>query len=322
MVSLEEPSAIERELVVESDGLRVDVFLSEHFPDESRSSLKRWIKDGRVSSERSLKPATRLNVGERLVIRLPEPEPEPGPLEPEDIPIELLGQDAAVLVVNKPPGLTVHPGAGQSSGTLVNALLALGGPLSSAGGEERPGIVHRLDKETSGVMVVARSDLAHRRLSAQFKERRTAKRYAAVVKGSPPDRGTIDKPIGRNIKDRKRMAIRWDGGRHAVSHYEVVERFGDRAARLDVRIETGRTHQIRVHLASIGHGIVGDKVYGRGDPLDREIDRHALHAAELCFDHPLSGERCCHEAPLPEDMRELIAWLRGEAEDRSDGGRS
>ncbi|MDF1662614.1 MAG: RluA family pseudouridine synthase [Planctomycetota bacterium] len=301
-------------ITIEVDKVRLDRFLASQFPEQSRSSLQRWIKDQLISSTppQKLKASTKLSHGIQIHIAIP-PEPPPAPvLCPQDIDIPLLYQDEHILIVNKPPGLIVHPGPGTPDGTLVNALLALGGPLSSAGGEERPGIVHRLDKDTSGVMVVARNDKAHRMISAQFKERKTSKMYRAIVRGDTPDRGTIDKPLGRHLKDRKKQAVRYDGGRHSVSHFEVKERLGHIATFVDIRIETGRTHQIRVHMSSIGHGVLADQTYGRSRHTAAEatISRQALHAAILSFDHPATNERVTFEAPLPDDMTNALIALR------------
>jgi 23S rRNA pseudouridine1911/1915/1917 synthase len=301
-------------LTVGRSGVRLDRFLADHFPDESRSSLQRWIKDGRVTSPMaaSLKASSKLKQGQTLLVDLPEEAPPPPPLRAEDISVPLLYQDEDILVVNKPPGLVVHPGPGTPGGTLVNALLALGGPLSNSGGEERPGIVHRLDKDTSGVIVVARNDKAHRHIAAQFKNRETSKTYRAIVRGTPPDSGTIDRPLGRHIKDRKKQAIRYDGGRPSVSHYEVKERFGKFATLVDIRIETGRTHQIRVHMSSIGHGVLADQTYGRirHPQVDACMPRQALHAARLGLKHPRHEEQVCFEAPLPDDIEKALTALR------------
>ncbi len=211
-------------------------------------------------------------------------------------------------MIDKPAGLTVHPGAGQRRGTLANALLALAkGALSTLGGPDRPGIVHRLDKDTSGLLVCARTDAAHRFLSSQFHDRKVEKRYTAIVRGAPrEDRGTVDAPIGRSPRDRKKMAVVPEG-RSAVTHWEVLERLGEGATLLGLAIETGRTHQIRVHLAKIQIPVLGDAVYGEASDA---IARQALHASRLAFPHP-SGGRLSFESPLPEDMERALAALRG-----------
>lgn len=293
-------------------GERLDRFLARHFPDESRASLQRWIKSGRVQSQRELKASSKVLLGEQISVKPPKAPSALPPLQAEDIDLSILYQDDDLIAINKAPGLTVHPGPGQEHGTLVHALLNLGGPFSSLGGKERPGIVHRLDKETSGVLVVARHDRAHRKISAQFKERLTDKTYLALVDGAAPDSGLIDKPLGRDVKDRKKQAIRYDKGRHARSSFTAIERFAKIATFITVKIETGRTHQIRVHMASIGHGVLGDKVYGKArDKATRQlIRRHALHAHKLCLIHPRSEQQICFEAPLPSDITQACQKLR------------
>ena len=245
-------------------------------------------------------------------MELAVPPAAPSELRPEAIPLEIVLEDADLLVVNKPAGLTVHPAPGHPSGTLVNALLSAVPDLAGIGGTVRPGIVHRLDKDTSGLLVVAKSDEAHRALAAQFKAHTAQRTYLAVVRGRMPrDEGTITAALGRHPAHRKRFAV-VPRGRAAVTHYAVLERF--RAATLVAcRLETGRTHQIRVHLAHSGHPLVGDPVYGRARAP--EIARQALHAARLEFMHPRTGRRVTCTAPLPEDMARLLARLRGEAGD-------
>ena len=296
----------------------------------SRALVQRWIDEGRVRlGLRPLKKGTKVRAGEAVLVDVPPPATPAGPIAPEAIPLELLHQDAELLVVNKPAGLTVHPGAGQRTGTLANALLhASAGRLSTLGGEDRPGIVHRLDKDTSGLIVCARTDRAHRFLSQQFHDRLVDKRYLAIVEGAPlEDSGTVDAPIGRSLRDRKKMAVRRDGeGRHAVTHWKVLERFvtapGARSqgsapvahALVELRIETGRTHQIRVHMASIHHPVAADETYGQaalltlagGEPL---LARQALHARSLAVAHPDGGVLAL-EAPLPQDMSRALDWLR------------
>jgi 23S rRNA pseudouridine1911/1915/1917 synthase len=220
-----------------------------------------------------------------------------------------------VLVLDKPAGLPVHPGAGRATGTLANALLhASAGRLSTLGGPDRPGIVHRLDMDTSGVIIIARTDHAHRHISDQFARRLVDKEYVALVEGLVPDDATIDAPIGRHPRDRKKMAI-VATGRHALTRVHVLERFEAKKARfalLRVKIETGRTHQIRVHCASQGYPVVGDQVYGRASKL---IARQALHAARIAFDHPASGERLTFEAKLPDDMARALEALKAGRDD-------
>jgi len=267
------------------------------------------------------KRALRLAPGDEVLVRPPPPPEPPGPLEPEDVPLEILYQDDALLVLDKPPDMTVHPGAGQPAGTLANALLhASAGRLSTVGGADRPGIVHRLDKDTSGVIAVARTDRAHRHVARQFHDRTVAKVYLALVAGRPPDEGVIEGPIGRHPKDRKRMAV-VEGGRPARTAFSVRERPRPGFALVECRPTTGRTHQLRVHLKSIGCPILADATYGRaplragdaGLPGDSDrivLARQALHAHRLELTHPETGERARFEAPLPPDLARVLEALR------------
>jgi 23S rRNA pseudouridine1911/1915/1917 synthase len=267
---------------------------------------------------RAARPSLRLKAGQSVSVRLPAPRPaEPAA---EDIPITVVHEDRHLLVVDKPAGLVVHPGAGRASGTLVNALLHRVRDLSGIGGVLRPGIVHRLDRGTSGLLVVAKDDATHLALSRQFSGRTVEKEYLAVVLGVPRAReGAIDAPIGRDPVHRQRMSVRAPRGRTARSTYRVVEAL-DGAALLRVRIATGRTHQIRVHLAALGHPVAGDATYGgRRSPASRRpearaaleaLARPALHAARLAFTHPATGERLSFESPLPADLQDLLAALR------------
>ena len=232
-------------------------------------------------------------------------------LEPEEIPLDLLYEDSHLLVVNKPAGMVVHPAVGHRAGTLVHALLHHCAGLSVIGGVERPGIVHRLDKGTSGLLMVAKNDQAHRSLSAQLKEHSIDREYLALVRGTPSaEQGTIDAPIGRHPQDRKRFTTHARIGRAAQTHWCVEKRFADLTL-LRVRLETGRTHQIRVHLASVGFPILGDPVYGGGRRKNRELglDRQALHATLLGFEHPNSGKRLRFEAELPLDLQDVLARI-------------
>jgi 23S rRNA pseudouridine1911/1915/1917 synthase len=300
----------------------------------SRVEIQGWIEEGRVAvsrgqafsgETRALKRSTKLKPGDEVSVDRPPPPPPPEPLRPEQIPVPILYQDEAILVLNKPPHLTVHPGAGQRHGTLVSALLHLSPDrLSSVGGSERPGIVHRLDKDTSGVIVIARTDAAHRNLSKQFHDRVVSKRYVAITDRVPKKKkGVIEKPLGRHPKDRKRQAV-VEGGRASKTGYEVTEAFA-RHAFVELRPETGRTHQIRVHLKSLGTPIIADATYGRGTSFTTHdaglpsepgaepevlLERQALHAARLELVHPLSGERVVFEAPLPADMQACLTALR------------
>lgn len=319
-------------LVVEAaeEGKRLDAFLAGRRPDLSRTRFKALIKNGRVSiGERTLdEPNYRVNAGDAVTVFLPEPvEAVP---EPQNIPLDIVYEDDHLVVIDKPAGLVVHPAAGNWSGTLVNALLFhCGGSLSGIGGVRRPGIVHRLDKETSGLMVVAKTDAAHRGLTAQFADHSLdgplVRIYQALVWGAPsPASGIVDAPLDRDPKSRQRQAIVKSGGRSARTHYRIIAAFGEDpvASLLECRLETGRTHQIRVHMASIGHPLVGDLVYGAGfltkaEKLPaslaarvRRFRRQALHAAVLGFRHPQSGENLLFERPPPADMAALIAGFQ------------
>ena len=300
-------------------GERLDAWLARRLPAHSRSRLQALIDEGHVLlDEARTRPSARLRAGQSVRVEVPPPVPaEP---QPEDIPIAVVYEDPHLLVVNKPAGIVVHPGAGTSRGTLVNALLRHVRDLSGVGGVLRPGIVHRLDRGTSGLLVVAKDDETHRSLVRQFAGRTVEKEYLALVLGNPArDSGEIDAPIGRDPVHRKKMSVRAPRGREARTSWRVVERF-DGAALLRVRIHTGRTHQVRVHLASIGHPVAGDAVYGGKRTLSsrrgaaREafalLDRPALHAARLAFTHPATGERLTFEAPLPDDIESVLARMR------------
>lgn len=284
---------------------RLDVFLTEVQSDISRSYIQKLIDSGRVAVNGSVaKSNYKVKTGDRVELTVPDPEPLD--VRPEAIPLDIVYEDASLIVVNKPPGMVVHPAPGHSTGTLVNALLHHCRDLTGIGGVARPGIVHRLDKDTSGLVLVAKTAAALENLSAQFKERQVQKVYLALVKGRvEPASGWIDAPIGRHRVHRKKMALN-EGGREAQTHYTVEKQFREYAL---VRVEpkTGRTHQIRVHLASIGYPILGDRLYGhlRGAPVPR-LGRQALHAYRLEVTHPQSGERVQWEAPLPEDLARIL----------------
>jgi 23S rRNA pseudouridine1911/1915/1917 synthase len=300
-------------------GERLDRWLVRAMPDLSRARLQTLIAGGDVLVDgHRARPSLRLKGGQAVLVRVPAPQ-APVP-QPEDIPIAVVYEDRHLLVVDKPAGLSVHPGAGRASGTLVNALLHRVRDLSGIGGVLRPGIVHRLDRGTSGLLVVAKDDATHLALSRQFAGRSVEKEYLAVVIGVPrAAEGTIDAPIGRDPVHRQRMSVRAPRGRAARSTYRIVEPL-DGAALLRVRIATGRTHQIRVHLAALGHPVAGDATYGgRRRPASRRpearaaleaLTRPALHAARLAFTHPARGERLAFESPLPADLQELLAALR------------
>ncbi len=290
-------------------GQRVDRVLAE-LAGLSRSRARRWIDEGRVwLDEKKCRPSQRVRVG--VALEAAPPEPLPSPLIPEAIPLVVLYEDPDLIVVDKPAGLVVHPAPGHPSGTLVNALLHHCGDLAGVGGILRPGIVHRLDRGTSGALVAAKTDDAHRSLAAQFQAHSIEREYGALVRGVPgDDTGRIDRPIGRHPRDRKRMSVRSRTPREARTRWRVRRRFPSSGqAWLEVRPETGRTHQIRVHLASVGLPIVGDRVYGRARAGRFVLDRPALHAARLGFVHPRTGELMSFEAPLPEDLTRLLAEL-------------
>lgn len=286
-------------------GQRLDHFLSRVMPEFSRARLQSWVDDGKVSVNGSVaaKASMKLRAGD-VVSVTPAPVP-PLRAEPEAIPLRILYEDENVIAIDKPAGLVVHAGAGQSSGTLVNALLHRFASLSRLGGELRPGIVHRLDKGTSGVLLVAKTDAAHQQLARQFQQRTIEKVYLAMVEGSPSEeQGSIDKPITRDPVRRTRMTARLGAGRSAHTTWRVLERLPGYTL-LEVRIGTGRTHQIRVHLASLGHPVAGDTLYGAR--RQSSLSRPWLHALRIAFTAPVSGERLSIEAPLPE---ELEAWKK------------
>jgi len=280
----------------------------------SRSQAQRWIDAGRVRvNADGGRAGQRLRLGDRL--EASAPEPLPAALEPEAIPLAILHEDADLIVVDKPAGLVVHPAPGHARGTLVHALLHHCRELAGVGGVLRPGIVHRLDRGTSGVLVAAKSDAAHQSLAEQFRDHTIERRYLAFVRGLPgSDAGRVERAIGRHRSDRKRMSVRSRAGRDALTDWRVLRRFARAACSLlEVAPATGRTHQIRVHLASAGLPILGDPVYGRGGGRPA-AGRAALHAARLSFRHPRSGEPLRFEAPLPPDLRALLAELEaGEA---------
>ena len=294
-------------------GWRLDRALADAVPTLSRERLKALIRSGAVESRGSAvrDPALKVKGGEAL--RLVVPEPRPAHNEPQDIPLSILFEDEHLLVVDKPAGLVVHPAAGNLDGTLVNALLHhCAGHLSGIGGVARPGIVHRIDKDTSGLLVVAKTDVAHEGLARQFAAHSIDRRYLAIVGGVPKTGGgTIDAPLARSATNRKKIAIvEGHRGKRAVTHWKRLEVLND-AALVECCLETGRTHQVRVHMASIGHALLGDPVYGRGGKLHARVlkelgfDRQALHAAELGFTHPVTKNRLSFSSPMPPDMQEL-----------------
>ena len=290
-------------------GERLDVFLASLDPIPSRAQARRLIEEGRVlvNGAPAPKAGVKLAPGDRISVFLPPPSPQP--LTAEPIPLDVVFEDEHLVVVNKPRGMVVHPAPGHAGGTLLNALLHRYPEMAGVGGAARPGIVHRLDKETTGLLVVARSRAAYDGLVAQLKAREVSRVYLALVHGHPPaDQGSIDAPIGRHPENRQKMAVVEKGGRPAVSHFRVVERFKGYAL-LEVRLETGRTHQIRVHMAHIGHPVAGDRRYG-APKSSLFPDGQALHAARLAFIHPVTGEALWFSAPLPEDFQEALRILR------------
>ena len=301
----------------EAAGWRLDKALAAAFPDMSRERLKALVLDGRVAVDGAAEaqPARKMAGGEAVAITVPPPVSATA--RPQDIPLDILFEDEHLLVVDKPAGLVVHPAAGNPEGTLVNALLHhCAGRLSGIGGVARPGIVHRIDKDTSGLLVVAKTDRAHEGLARQFADHSIERVYRAIVAGHPvPPAGTVDKWLARSPHDRKKIAVMAQGrGKHAVTHYRTLAPLRD-AALIECRLETGRTHQVRVHMASIGHPLLGDPVYGRARPKHSLVlaklnfRRQALHAALLAFNHPLSDIRLSFVSPDPADLQELFSVL-------------
>ena len=303
------------EVTARGSGERLDRFLAADAPERTRAVWQRAIRAGRVLVDGRRRPASHhLSEGERVSF---EPEEAVETVPPEDLPLDVVYDDDSILVVNKPADLIVHPTTPGRTGTLVNRLVALGGPLSTLGGPLRPGIVHRLDGTTSGLMVVARTDAAHAALKRQFQTRTVEKTYHAVCRGVvDADADVIDENVVRHARVRTRMATSADKGRSARTTFRVIERF-ERFTLLSVHPHTGRTHQVRVHLAAIGHPLLGDRKYGgplhvHGTGGARPIDRPALHARAIAFDHPQTGERLAFEAPWPDDFARVIDALRGE----------
>jgi 23S rRNA pseudouridine1911/1915/1917 synthase len=306
--------------VEEPTAARLDSYLSERLP-LSRTRVAQLIDGGHVLLN-GAPPKKRDVPSPGDVIRVRIPEPEPSAIEAEEIPLRIVYQDADLLVIDKPAGMVVHPAPGHRGGTLVNALLHAVGDLSGIGGVLRPGIVHRLDKDTSGLLMVAKTDAAHRTLADELRHRRIRRRYLVAAWGHLPDAEmTVDAPIARNPGDRLRMAV-VEGGRRAVTHFRRRERW-PAAELLEAQLETGRTHQIRVHLLHVGHPVVGDAVYGAGRErgfandtrgwareLARRTPRQFLHAAELRFTHPRTGEEMRFEAPLPAELQAVLDWAR------------
>ena len=296
-------------LTADTSGERLDAFLARSMEGMSRSAVQRLIEDGNVLRDgKRCKKNDRLEAGDVLTVKMPEVKPVE--IAPKEIPLEIVYEDEDVAVINKPKGLVVHPAPGHTDDTLVNGLLyAMGDRLSGINGEMRPGIVHRIDKDTSGLLAIAKNDLAHAVLASQLKDHTMARTYEAIVCGNlKEDSGTVDAPIGRHPTDRKKMCVTARNSRNAVTHWEVVERFPG-YTHIRCHLETGRTHQIRVHMAYIGHPILGDTVYGH---KYKELgqDSQCLHAGQLCFRHPRDGRPVLVFAPLPDYFLEVLNKLR------------
>lgn len=295
-------------LKCEAEGIRADLFVSKEIEGLTRTAAATLIENGLVTlSGNTIKKNHKLTAGDMLLVTLPDPEPLAA--EPEDIPLDIVYEDEWLLVVNKPKNMVVHPAAGNPNHTLVNALLYhCKGSLSGINGVMRPGIVHRIDKDTSGLLIVAKNDLAHNFLAEQIKEHSFLREYEAVVLGNiKEDSGTIDKPIGRNPKDRKQMAVTHINSKNAVTHYTVIKRYkGFTHVRL--KLETGRTHQIRVHMASIGHAVAGDTVYG-GAKNTHGLKGQCLHARLIGFVHPKDNKQLVFDSKLPQYFKEFLSKL-------------
>ena len=299
-------------LEVKQDGDRLDRYLSEELPNLSRSRIQQLIEQGHVQLNGKVctTKKTAVKAGDRISIEIPEAQPLE--LQAENIPLDILYEDDQMLILNKPAGLVVHPAPGHQDGTLVNAILAHCPNLPGIGGVQRPGIVHRLDKDTTGAIAIAKTELAHQHLQAQLKAKTARREYLGVVFGSPKtETGTIDLPIGRHPIDRKKMAVVpvEQGGRAAVTHWKVKERLGNYTL-MHFQLETGRTHQIRVHSAHIGHPIVGDPVYSSNRSVGVNLPGQALHAWRLRVQHPVSGEWIEVTAPPPQTFMTLLEVLR------------
>ena len=296
-------------LTAQNPGERIDRFLSKDLETLSRSYLQKLLKDGEISvNGKPVKANYKVSEGDKIQIRIPEPE-NPDIL-PENIPLDILYEDDDILVVNKPKGMVVHPAPGHYSHTLVNAVMYhCGERLSGINGVLRPGIVHRIDMDTTGSLLICKNDRAHQILAEELKEHSITRRYHAIVHGNiKEDTGTVNAPIGRHPVDRKKMSTKSPNGRHAVTHYKVLERFGDYTY-IECELETGRTHQIRVHMASIGHPILGDAVYGPAK-CPYKLQGQTLHAKILGIMHPTTGEYMEFDAPLPDYFSDLLQRLR------------
>ena len=295
-------------LVADIENMRLDMYIAQKNDKLSRSMIQKLIEDGEILvNGQTKKISYKVHTGDEIEINIPEPKETN--IKPQNIPVEVIYEDNDIIVVNKPKGMVVHPANGNPDGTLVNAVLALcKDNLSGIGGEIRPGIVHRLDKDTSGLLIIAKNDLAHKNISEQIKNRQVKKIYIALVKGNvAEDEATIDMPIGRSAKDRKKMAVRKDG-KTAITHFKVLKRY-NKYTLLEIKIDTGRTHQIRVHMAEIGHPVVGDMVYSSGKN-EFGIEGQMLHAKSLDFRHPVTGKEMHLEADLPQYFVDVLNKLQ------------
>ena len=299
-----------KELEVEEDNIRLDAYISKQVSELSRTMIQKLIESGDILVNGSKKKLSyKVCGGDKITINIPKVKEVN--LKPQDIPVEIIYEDNDIIVVNKPKGMVVHPANGNPDGTLVNAIMAMcKDSLSGIGGELRPGIVHRIDKDTSGLLIVAKNDKAHIEMSNQIKNHEVKKIYIALVRGNVgEDEATIDMPIGRSTKDRKKMAV-VKNGKEAITHFKAIKRYG-KYTLLEIKIDTGRTHQIRVHMAEIGHPVVGDMVYSNGKN-DFGVEGQMLHAKSLDFKHPITGKQMHLEAELPEYFKNIIKQLDNE----------
>ena len=297
------------ELIAAESGTRIDAWLSANIPDLTRNAAQRLLTEGMVLvNGKPPKKNYKVSAGDTVTVTIPEAAEVP--LVPQNIPLDIVYEDEDVVVVNKPRGMVVHPAPGHPDGTLVNALMYhCGDSLSGVGGEKRPGIVHRIDKDTSGLLIVAKNDAAHLALSAQLSDRSLSRVYRAVVTGNlKQDSGTVDAPIGRHPNDRKKMAVTHQNSRNAVTHWSVLERYRG-YTHVRCKLETGRTHQIRVHMAHIGHPLLGDEVYGHAKLPEKGLIGQCLHAKELQFIHPRTGEAIHLDTELPDYFKDVLTRL-------------